>query len=140
MRAGCTDLLAPGQGWPETTIPVWNSCGFCRPHFRRLAALMQYERWVYNPDAVAEHHAMRIAAKKLRYTMEVYAPLYRRNLKKPLVRVKKIQEILGDLHDCDVWIDTVMAMLLTERSSSRKGSRLPGNGRNQGDRLPVFLI
>jgi len=86
----------------------------------RLSVLMQYERHMYNPDAVAEHHAMRIAAKKLRYTMEVYAPLYRRNLKKSLVRVKRIQEILGDLHDCDVWIDTVMAMLLTERSS-------PGN-------------
>ena len=83
----------------------------------RLSALMQYEHHLYNPDAVAEHHAMRIAAKKLRYTMEVYAPLYRRNLKKPLIRVKRIQEILGDLHDCDVWIDTVMAMLLTERSS-----------------------
>ena len=55
--------------------------------------LLQYERWVHNPDAVAEHHAMRIAAKKLRYTMETYAPVYRRNLKKPLARVKKIQEI-----------------------------------------------
>lgn len=91
----------------------------------RLFTLMEYERHVYNPDAVAEHHAMRIAAKKLRYTMEVYAPLYRRNLKKPLIRVKKIQEILGDLHDCDVWIDTVTAMLLTERSS-------PGNDPSPG--------
>jgi hypothetical protein len=60
---------------------------------------------------------MRIAAKKLRYTMETYAPVYRRNLKKILARIKKIQEILGDLHDCDVWIDTVMAMLLNERTS-----------------------
>jgi CHAD domain-containing protein len=84
---------------------------------RRLSLLLSHEQWVHNPDAIAEHHAIRIAAKKLRYTMEIYAPLYRRGLKKPLRRVKKIQEILGDLHDCDVWIDMVMAMLLKERLS-----------------------
>jgi CHAD domain-containing protein len=85
---------------------------------RRLDIMLSYERWVHNPDAVVQHHAMRIAAKKLRYTMEVYGPLYRLGLKKYLVRVKKLQEILGDLHDCDVWIDTVMAILLKERSAS----------------------
>ncbi len=85
---------------------------------RRLDMMLSYERWVHNPDAVVQHHAMRIAAKKLRYTMEVYGPLYRLGLNKYLVRVKKIQEILGDLHDCDVWIDTVMVILLKERSAS----------------------
>jgi len=70
--------------------------------------------------------------------MEVYAPLYRRNLKKSLIRVKRIQEILGDLHDCDVWIDTVMAMLPTERSS-RKMTPPPGYGRNESDQLPTFF-
>jgi CHAD domain-containing protein len=84
---------------------------------RRLNALLSYERWVHTMDAVAEHHAMRIAAKRLRYTIEIYAPLYRLGLKKYLSRVKKIQEILGDMHDCDVWIDTVMVMLLKERST-----------------------
>jgi CHAD domain-containing protein len=83
---------------------------------RRLNSLLSYEQWVHNPAAVAEHHAMRIAAKKLRYTMDVYAPLYRFGLKKYLFRIKKIQAILGDLHDCDVWIDIVMVMLMKERS------------------------
>jgi len=120
MRASCNELIARA-GYARTKpapygIPPVSAARISN----RLSALMQYERHMYNPDAVAEHHAMRIAAKKLRYTMEVYAPLYRRNLKKPLIRVKRIQEILGDLHDCDVWIDTVMAMLLTQRSS-------PGN-------------
>ena len=85
----------------------------------RLGKLLSYEGWVHNPDAIAEHHAIRIAAKKLRYTIEVYGPIYRRGLKKPLSRVKKIQEILGDLHDCDVWIDTVMVMLVKERLTSQ---------------------
>jgi CHAD domain-containing protein len=85
---------------------------------RRLTKLLSYEGWVHNPDAIAQHHAIRIAAKKLRYTMETYAPLYRLGLKKHLTRVKKIQEILGDLHDCDVWIDSMMVMLVKERLTS----------------------
>jgi CHAD domain-containing protein len=88
----------------------------------RLNGLLAYEPWVHNPDAVAQHHAMRIAAKKLRYTIEVYAPLYRLGLKKFHIRIKKIQEILGDMHDCDVWIDTVMGMILKERSTFRNES------------------
>ena len=85
----------------------------------RLGTMLSYEAWVPYPDAVAEHHATRIAAKKLRYTMEVYGSIYRLSLKKPLVRVKKIQEILGDLHDCDVWIDHVTRILLRERARLR---------------------
>lgn len=54
--------------------------------------------------------------------MEVYGPVYRRGLKKILNRVKKVQEILGDLHDCDVWIDQVTLLLLQERALLRSDS------------------
>ena len=93
---------------------------------KRLARLLSYEPWVGHPEAVAEHHATRIAAKKLRYTMEIYGSVYRNGLKKPLARVKKVQEILGDIHDCDVWIDQITLLLLRERSllrTSRKPQR-----------------
>lgn len=83
---------------------------------RGILALFVYEPWVRNPDAVAEHHAMRIAAKRLRYTMEVYAPVYRLEFKKPLARIKKIQTILGDMHDCDVWIDQISLAIVKERT------------------------
>ena len=86
---------------------------------KRLHTMLSYEQWVPNPDAVAEHHATRIAAKKLRYTMEIYGMVYRWGLKKILARVKKVQEILGDLHDCDVWIDQVTLLLLQERALLR---------------------
>jgi len=86
---------------------------------QRLSNLLAFEPWVTHPEAVAEHHATRIAAKKLRYTLEVYAPVYRLNLQKPISRVKTVQEILGDLHDCDVWIDAVTRLLLRERSHLR---------------------
>jgi CHAD domain-containing protein len=90
---------------------------------KRLSALLSYHPWVLHPEAVAEHHATRIAAKKLRYTMEIYGSIYRNNLEKPLARVKKIQEILGDIHDCDVWIDHITTLLLRERTLLRSTKR-----------------
>lgn len=89
---------------------------------RRLDTLLGYEPYLSDPDAIAEHHQMRIAGKKLRYTIEVYSPVYRLGLDKFLVRVKKVQEILGDIHDCDVWIDTLTAMIVSERSRTRSGT------------------
>ena len=84
-----------------------------------LEKLLGYDPWVQYPDAVAEHHAMRIAAKQLRYMMELYSPLFRRGLKKPISQVTKLQEVLGELHDCDVWIDRVTLLMLKERTKPR---------------------
>ena len=95
---------------------------------RGIDKLLAYDEWVKYPDAVAEHHAMRIAAKQLRYMMELYSPLYRRGLKKPISQVARLQEILGELHDCDVWIDRVTYLLLKERTKPRvlRDSDRPG--------------
>ena len=72
-----------------------------------LDALLAFEPWVYEVDAAKEQHLMRIAAKKLRYTMEIFAPLYGTDLRDPLRAVKRVQELLGLIHDCDVWIQTL---------------------------------
>lgn len=83
---------------------------------RRLQAIHRFEPFVHNPDAVFEHHALRIAAKKLRYTLEAYAPLYRRNLARPIARIKRLQDLLGDMHDCDVWIEQMSLAIVKQRA------------------------
>ena len=50
---------------------------------------------------------MRINAKKLRYTMEFFAPLYKDQLKEEIETVKNYQDILGEKHDLEVWMDYV---------------------------------
>ena len=106
---------------------------------RRLGTLLSYEPWLQYPGAISEHHAMRIAAKKLRYTMEFYAPVYRYGLEKPLFRIKKVQEMLGTIHDCDVWIDTVSRILVNERAEPHlPGSSGPMNPQVFAD-LKYFL-
>lgn len=71
----------------------------------RLEDLLAYDEIVHQPDKVTELHEMRIRAKWLRYTMENFSTLYASGLKSHLQVVRKIQEMLGDIHDCDVWSD-----------------------------------
>ena len=57
---------------------------------------------------------MRITAKRLRYTMELFAPVFSDGLKGEINVVKEVQEGLGDLHDCDVWLQALPEFLVTE--------------------------
>ena len=70
----------------------------------RLEEFLAYEPHVAYPERLTELHAMRIAAKHLRYTLEVFAPLYSSALRKPVKVLKEIQDLLGQIHDCDVWL------------------------------------
>jgi CHAD domain-containing protein len=116
IRAACRNIL-PEHGRRHRRHRMYGLPAVASARIgNRLLGLFSYEPWVHNPDAIAEHHAMRIAAKKLRYTMELYAPLYRRELKKPIARVKKVQDLLGDIHDCDVWIDDITLLIMKERN------------------------
>jgi CHAD domain-containing protein len=71
---------------------------------KRSAALIAFAPDVRIPDAVEAHHAMRIAAKKFRYTMEIFDEACDGCYDDLIQSVRRIQEILGSIHDCDVWI------------------------------------
>jgi putative phosphoesterase len=73
----------------------------------RLDDFLAMEKYVYMENEILRHHEMRIYAKKLRYTMEHFAPLYPSKLTEEIETVKAFQDVLGEMHDCDVWIDYV---------------------------------
>jgi hypothetical protein len=50
----------------------------------------------------AELHAFRLAAKRFRYTLELFLPLYGPRLAGRVDQVRKIQSLLGDRQDCVV--------------------------------------
>jgi CHAD domain-containing protein len=77
--------------------------------------VLAHEGSLANPEDTAGHHQMRIEVKRLRYKMEICAPVYRGKLDEPIKTVKRLQTFLGDVHDCDVWIDQVEAFLAEER-------------------------
>jgi CHAD domain-containing protein len=94
--------------------------------------LLAYEPAVHDPDAVTRHHEMRIAAKRLRYTLEAFNRFYSGELKKPVGRVRALQDVLGQMHDCDVWIGYLPGFMQESQeteSGSPQGRHIPGEGR-----------
>jgi putative phosphoesterase len=77
---------------------------------KKLNDLIAMETFVHKEDAVLEHHKMRIAAKRLRYTLEVFSLLYRDGLQDKISLLRKLQDILGELHDLDVWIAYIKSL------------------------------
>ena len=81
----------------------------------RLEHMLSWEIYVKQPDKLQELHSMRIAAKHLRYAMETFDPPFAGKLKDYIKTVKRVQELLGDIHDCDVWTEILPRFLDKER-------------------------
>jgi putative phosphoesterase len=91
-----------------------------------LDDFLSLEKFVYNENKIKKHHEMRINAKKLRYTMELFAPLYKNNLKKEIKTIKSYQDILGEKHDLEVWMDYIPKFIETMKEKTRtKQKTLP---------------
>jgi len=85
----------------------------------RIDALLSYGDALADPGRIEEHHAMRIAGKRLRYALEAWNDIYGGTLGDGIDTLKKIQDLLGDLHDCDVWIGSIPGFLRDEEERSR---------------------
>src|SRR3954471_21096424 len=62
---------------------------------------------VLDPRNVEALHDMRIAAKRLRYVLELTTPVFGAPVEEGAKRAKKLQDLLGEIHDCDVTIPRV---------------------------------
>jgi len=70
----------------------------------RLAELCGLAERAQDPARVAELHDTRIAAKRLRYVLEITAPCFGPYAETALRRTKDVQDLLGEVHDCDVML------------------------------------
>jgi CHAD domain-containing protein len=71
--------------------------------YERLAVVRAYDEWVSIPNPpLARLHALRIACKKLRYTVEFFAEVLGPDTKAVVKEVVAMQDHLGDLHDAVV--------------------------------------
>jgi len=68
----------------------------------RIDDLLAMEQYVYQENEIVKHHEMRIRAKWLRYTMETFSQLYESKLTEEIEIMKRQQDVLGEMHDCDV--------------------------------------
>ncbi len=81
----------------------------------RIQDMFFYKKSLEDPQDVSGHHLLRIAAKKLRYTMEICNGLYSKKLSQGVNAIRKVQSSLGEIHDCDVWEQLLDRFLVEER-------------------------
>jgi CHAD domain-containing protein len=97
-------------------LPCPEACAPIKEHvLGQLESLLQHEGSLADPEAREHHHAMRIAAKRLRYALEISRPMCPGRLDESVDAVKKLQTLLGDLHDCDVWLAHLEEFAAAER-------------------------
>ena len=72
----------------------------------RLKELEKLSDGLFRPFEVETLHEMRIAAKRLRYAIELFQQCWGRSIATYAKRTARLQTALGDVHDCDVWIES----------------------------------
>ncbi len=70
----------------------------------RLDELRSLAPAALEPSAASAQHDMRIAAKRLRYVLEIAGPCFGPEAKLARDAAKELQGVLGDIHDCDVML------------------------------------
>jgi CHAD domain-containing protein len=87
----------------------------------RLEELRALAPAALEPGAAEAQHDLRIAAKRLRYVLEIVGPCFGPEAKAARDAAKGLQGVLGEIHDCDVMlvraegIESLQGLLRTRR-------------------------
>lgn len=90
----------------------------------RLDELRSFVPKAVKPDRIRARHDMRIAAKRLRYVLEATEFCFGRPGQVARRRARDLQEILGELNDCDVMLpraETHLAQLRDTDAAAVRG-------------------
>jgi CHAD domain-containing protein len=115
-KAALADLEADGVGIQSPFVFQHVE----RLILRRVEDLLAYHDCLADPHDKLRHHEMRIVTKRLRYTLEICKPLYEGDLDEPVRVAKRLQTLLGDIHDCDVWTEYLPEFIAEERRRTRE--------------------
>jgi CHAD domain-containing protein len=104
------ELLEAGDVWD---VPALTKKGEAIPQrvrhvvpvaiYERVAAVLAYGEWVSGPDVSLKRlHRLRIAGKRLRYTLEFFEEVLAPQTGDLIKQMKRLQDHLGDLQDAVV--------------------------------------
>ncbi len=62
---------------------------------------------LYQPCEINKLHKLRISAKRLRYAVELFTACWGEKIAPFAQEIAEMQSALGDVHDCDVWIENL---------------------------------
>jgi hypothetical protein len=109
---------------PETPL-VENAARIVRT---RLDEMRSFAPAALHPECATDQHDLRIAAKRLRYVLEATGFCFGDAADSARRRARDIQDVLGDLHDCDVMLPKVERHVETLRSQDAEALRERANG------------
>jgi CHAD domain-containing protein len=72
----------------------------------RLQEMEKLSEGLYQPLRMKPLHKLRIAAKRLRYALELFEPCWGQSISLFAKKIAALQSSLGELHDSDIWIET----------------------------------
>jgi CHAD domain-containing protein len=93
---------------------------------------------IYRPLKSKRLHRLRIRAKRLRYALELFAACQGESLRELAHELARLQTALGDLHDCDGWIEECGHHL--EGRKGAKEARGAGAGESAARREAAFWL
>jgi CHAD domain-containing protein len=106
----------------------------------KINELYSWQECVDQPYALRELHNMRIAAKRLRYTLEIFEDVLPAECKDAQTEMVQLQEELGQLHDSDVMIAMLRLCLANQEESTNGRSALKMQKKQAKAFLPPDLI
>ena len=80
----------------------------------QLDTVQQHALSLEDPEASEAHHRFRKEVKHLRYALEIFRGLYGEALDEHIKDMKKLQGLLGELQDANVWLELVPRMRAEE--------------------------
>jgi CHAD domain-containing protein len=109
--AGVDEATATRAGSPAITFLTMSQ----EIILERLREFEALSNGLLNPFEVETLHDLRIAAKRLRYALELFQQCWGRSISGYAKRIARIQGALGNLHDCDVWIEGLGKHIINAR-------------------------
>jgi hypothetical protein len=90
----------------------------------RLDEMRSFAPHAVEPGATRAQHDMRIAAKRLRYVLEATEFCFGKPAQVARRRARDLQDVLGELHDCDVMLPRTKRHLAGLRKADAEAVRM----------------
>jgi CHAD domain len=106
----------------------------------QLATLATWAIFLPQPDRAYEHHQMRIAAKRLRYSLDMCAEILPAELLECIKDLKVLQDALGELHDIDVQFESIEQAIDTLHQPRKRKRREEDRVRDAAQRISLEAL
>ena len=109
--------VSSGPEAPQTAGALEEAAVQVARRASRLAAAVHHAGGLYLADRL---HAVRVATKKLRYALEVERELKRSRITARISQLKRLQDLLGLMHDFEILIDRTRKVQAELAASDRR--------------------